>query len=763
MRSFRFILPFAMICLGLVLSCSEDDHVTQHVVTPPDSLSGPTITEVDTTTAYETGGAVSSKGDRLEYRFDWGDSTYSEWSVFPRASHSWDKALTYEVRASARSAEDTNTVSKWSRDVLEVTVVDTETVTRPAVPSGQASLCSGDSRDFTTGGAACSKSHAVEYRFDWGDSTYSNWSPLTMSTHAWTYKGGYNVRAQARCAVNKDKVSGWSQALTVTVTDEGVTPPTKPIGPSGLCLGETGNYDTGGAESSCGHDVEYRFSWGDGSESPWSPSTSASHAWTNPGPYEVKSQARCRVHTNVVSDWSMALNVTVVEETISAPERPIGPSSVCPDEPKTFSTGGAKSSCDHDVEYQFDWGDGTYSGWSTSPTSNHAWSVKGVYEVRARARCIIHPDKISPWSPALVVTVSDETVSVTDAPSGPPSLCPDEEATYIVDDGGSSCGHSLEYEFDWGNGETSGWSTSKSAKYSWPEPDAYEVTVRARCATHTGVVSNPSPGLSVSVAEIITPPQVPTGPDEVCAGESESYQTGGASSSCSHAIEYRFAWGDGDFSDWSDTPVASHAWASGVYQVVAQVRCKEHTSVMVESASLEVSVGSQEVWLEITWDQSGRTYFSGNYPASHHPVWQTEEVQYDDPDWSRCSGDAAIFNPYRQQPAYRDAVGRLYETGQNGIYVHPATDRISVTIQAGFESRAADEQYLEVAVGTGCGKQGIEGDKRCDTYTRSFDRSCFPGLDYVPLELRVPAGPSVDYREVAVSSIKIRFIGWCRR
>ncbi len=37
-----------------------------------------------------------------------------------------------------------------------------------------------------------------------------------------------------------------------------------------------------------GHNVEYRFDWGDGVYSGWSGSSSAAHAWSNSGTYQIK-------------------------------------------------------------------------------------------------------------------------------------------------------------------------------------------------------------------------------------------------------------------------------------------------------------------------------------------------------------------------------------------------------------------------------------------------------------------------------------------
>jgi len=90
-----------------------------------------------------------------------------------------------------------------------------------------------------------------------------------------------------------------------------ISAPSFPNGPS-FCLTDTSyNFTTGGASSSLGHSVEYRFSWGDGTYSDWSLSADAEKSWASPGRYRVRAEARCYVDTFVESEWTEPLEVTV--------------------------------------------------------------------------------------------------------------------------------------------------------------------------------------------------------------------------------------------------------------------------------------------------------------------------------------------------------------------------------------------------------------------------------------------------------------------
>jgi len=97
-----------------------------------------------------------------------------------------------------------------------------------------------------------------------------------------------------------------------------VSTPSTPAGPSCGQLGETLTYTTGGSiDSEEEHAVEYRFDWGDGAYSDWPDSTSASHAWSSPGTYGVRAQARCAAETDIASSWSTTNAVTITAPTLA--------------------------------------------------------------------------------------------------------------------------------------------------------------------------------------------------------------------------------------------------------------------------------------------------------------------------------------------------------------------------------------------------------------------------------------------------------------
>jgi hypothetical protein len=483
---------------------SEPTVVTVGETVPaPDAPNGPPHLCIGDPGTYSSNEVSSSCVPDVEYQFDWGDGSVSQWLPSPRGEHTWLLGGQFDIRVRARSSLNPATVSLWS--LAAPVVVGEEIIPVPITPSPtdeRTVICPGEQRTLCTEPvtSSCGSAHPIEYQFDLGDGTLSQWSLSPCFTYQWSLVGTYSVRVQARCAVHTGFGSAWSLPVAITIQDEQISKPRVPSGPACACPDQMLTFSSGGAASSCGHTIEYAFDWGDGGVIEYRPDTITSHLWQNPGDYEVRVRARCATHKGVESEWSDVLIVTVgIDcENISEPSLLAGAAGGCPGEPLAFTTAGSVSSCGHDVEYRFDWDDGSYSNWTRSGNATHPWTSVGTYHVRSQARCVDHPTRESAWSAEVADVTIDETVSAPDTPSGPSSVCVGEMATYASGGSKSSCNHAVEYFFEWGDGDTDGPVASPAASHAWSLGGTYYVTVRAKCKDHD-VLSDPSPIFTVHV------------------------------------------------------------------------------------------------------------------------------------------------------------------------------------------------------------------------------------------------------------------------
>ncbi len=106
-------------------------------------------------------------------------------------------------------------------------------VSVPLVPAGISTVLTGVMSTYETGGSESSDESVVEYRFDWGDGSYSSWTVSGVSEKAWSEPGEYQVRAQARSSLQPWSMSAWSPGLDVTVVDPVVEVGTYYVSPEG--------------------------------------------------------------------------------------------------------------------------------------------------------------------------------------------------------------------------------------------------------------------------------------------------------------------------------------------------------------------------------------------------------------------------------------------------------------------------------------------------------------------------------------------------
>lgn len=296
-----------------------------HVVSRAGIASGPSVGVTGTSYTFTSTVATCSQGHAMTYSFDWGDGSASPFSSSLSASHVWSMEGEYSISPVARCSGGGKSSFLLVVDGGFVVTAPEHLLSDPAAPSGAASATASVSETYASGGSLCSSGHAVTYRFDWGDGigTYG----AASQSHAWAGSGTYSVRAQARCA--SGELSAWSGTRSVSVTPAHAL--SSPAAPSGSSTGTAGNsmtYQSVDSTDSLSHGITYQFDWGDGSLSPYSPSVTADHVWTQAGIYRVKVRASCS--SGLETAWSPELLVT-----LAAPPSDVDPPTVEITEPTT--------------------------------------------------------------------------------------------------------------------------------------------------------------------------------------------------------------------------------------------------------------------------------------------------------------------------------------------------------------------------------------------------------------------------------------------
>ncbi len=563
-------------------------------VTTPAAPSGPATGYTDQTLSYDASGSVSNLGHDLEYRFDWGDGgDPSDWS--PTAiNNSWAEG-TYMIRAQARCVDHPAVVSEWSvTTTVTITVFALETISTPTTPTGVSTAEEGESNVFATS-ATSSQGHSLRYSYDFGDGPASSWSLYSSMSHAWASVGTYEVKVQARCAEHTTIVSDWSPVKTVTITEaagEVVTPPDAPTFTDSTVIGFATVFTVTGSISSDGHPVQYQMDFGDGTLTWFAYNATIYHVYDSIGTYVVKAMARCNTHNDITSDWSEEVSVVIVNppEALAYNTKLVYGDVTNGNIGESYEYNVAHSSATNlgdAMEGQYNWGDGTTSAWvqAAERAQSHTWTAEGTYGITYTGRCTIHNDFtfITDTLWVTMVTEATETVSTpgyvnwTDAEDRPML---DTEIMYYAYGGASSLGHDTEDRISWGDGDTTGWvAASTQIPKTWTVLGTFLMSRQSRCVEHPDIISEWSEtSYIITGPESVSTPDAPPGPATGTVNYPVYFLGTGAESSWHGTswLSYRFAWGDGDTTEWRDrldTLVGHNYSTVGEYEVTTQAKC----------------------------------------------------------------------------------------------------------------------------------------------------------------------------------------------
>ena len=268
--------------------------------------------------------------------------------------------------------------------------------------------------------------------------------------------------------------------------------PAIPTGSTSASAGDSCRYLTT-AEDPDGDSLAIRFGWGDGTMSGWSPltrtgdSVSMLHSWSSPDTYRVEAQAKDEFGN--MSGWSQSLSVIVdSNHAPDDPDAPSGPSTGAIDTTYSFSASTTDPDGDR-VKYRFDWGDGLQE-WTGLGASGaqvqmaHAWTSVNTYDVKVMAQD--EHGSTSSWSVAhsIVIGISNPP-NTPSTPSGPDSGMTSTQYSFSSS-ATDPDGDQVAVRFDWGDGDTSAWSsfvnggTAVSMSHAWSTSGNYSVKAQAK-------------------------------------------------------------------------------------------------------------------------------------------------------------------------------------------------------------------------------------------------------------------------------------------
>lgn len=187
-------------------------------------------------------------------------------------------------------------------------------------------------------------------------------------------------------------------------------------------------------------------------------------------------------------DIGASISFWVTSDPPAKPTKPIGPGLGIWNVEYTYTSSTTEPD-NEQIYYQFDWGDGSDSGWlgpyssGQTGSGSHIWTELGIYNITVRARDIW--GATSPRSDPLTVTITDNTPPNIPEITGPAEGKPGNPYLFnmVTTD---QQDQNVYYFIDWGDNTTSGWlgpylsGTQIHVTHTWSEQGNYTVKVKAK-------------------------------------------------------------------------------------------------------------------------------------------------------------------------------------------------------------------------------------------------------------------------------------------
>jgi len=421
--------------------------VIEEIVSAPQKPIAPDSSKLGIQISFVTGGAKSNLNNEVEYQFDWGDNNFSNWGLETQ-NHVYTKQGAMEVAARARSKADTNIVSLWSEiKQIEIRGFLLSILVEPA-NSGFVTKNPDKSEYALNDSVKLFPTANTNFYFShWENDATGNDSPVVL-------------------IMNKDKnITARFEEIAETISV-----PIKPIGPEIGHVRENVVFVTDSAISNLGHEVEYQIEWGDGLLSAWGSNT-GQHIYSYKDTMLIKAKARCKIHPNIISDWSQAHILYIVDYSFKLHTSVLpaegGIITVTPNK-ETYTLGDVITLAPVPAEYyEFNRWEGDIQG-TAAPAELIMDSSKNI---------IAYFEKI------------EEVISQPTISNGSNHAFRKQELQFAAGGAKSNYEHELEYRFQWDDSSYSTWGDS-TRFFCYTQNGEFLIRTKARCKTHPNIFSD---------------------------------------------------------------------------------------------------------------------------------------------------------------------------------------------------------------------------------------------------------------------------------
>jgi hypothetical protein len=208
---------------ALIVTIAATNHLPSKPAKPQGTASG-----ISQKSYSYTVSSIDPDGDDVQITFDWGDEStsvteFAKSAAKISASHAWQKAGTYYVRARAKDSNGGQ--SAWSTS-LAVKITANSPPKKPSTPTGVTYGYVGKSYSFK-GSTTDPNKDQIFYTFDWGDGSTSQSNLVNSGTsvlmpHTWSQAGTYQVKVMATDSNNAASLYSTAKKVKIYASSRGL-------------------------------------------------------------------------------------------------------------------------------------------------------------------------------------------------------------------------------------------------------------------------------------------------------------------------------------------------------------------------------------------------------------------------------------------------------------------------------------------------------------------------------------------------------------
>lgn len=249
------------------------------------------------------------------------------------------------------------------------------------------------------------------------DLYYNDNAQFINVVFSFTAQPGYNdvwvgTRSSSSATWVNDQAEAFTAGQVTSIKIDGIAAPSIPTltGPDPGYVGEE-HWFTPDSTDPNNDDVQFKFDWGDGEVTDWTDifgKYPRAHTYSDEGVYTIKVWVKDRDNDEAEDYGTYTINIDYPPP--NTPNKPSGPIEGNTGSYYDYSASTTDPN-GYDVYYNFDWGDGEYSGWQgpynsgDTCTITNAWTDSGNYHVEVKAKNT--QDAESQWSEPLIVEITE--------------------------------------------------------------------------------------------------------------------------------------------------------------------------------------------------------------------------------------------------------------------------------------------------------------------------------------------------------------------